>query len=765
MEDELRRLSRTTGAAVPLLLDRRHPEQERGLAELLRGGQVVEVCDSLEQQLTELVQARRPGRRLEPAELAAEIALQRGDCPEPLYGTWVFYPWRGRLVRVLPRAAFAELRADRNRLKILAAEQRELAGRRIGIVGLSVGNAVAATLAMEGVGGHLRLADGDTLALSNCNRLRACPADLGLNKAVLAARHVTEIDPYLEVEVWPAGLREAEIERFLLGSGRLDLLIDECDDLALKWRLRERASALGIPVVMHTSDGGLLDVERFDEHRGRPPLHGLLAPHEAAMLGDAGPEQRLGALLSLFPADSISPGMAASITELGVSLSSWPQLASEVVAGAGAVVSAARRILLGERLPSGRYAVDLARAIAPGAELSPDLAAAVPVPVAAAGSAPVAPVPVPVAAAGSVPVSLRAAGRDRDAVRFAVASAVLAPSAGNQQPWRFRWRAPVLECRAAIGSELARSRAACEVATGAALANLELAAQRLGLSCETELLGGGPGDLMARVKLASGRGAAPGELYEQIGRRATDRRLGPWTPLAPGVAQELAAAAEAAGGRLLWADERETRAELGEIVGAIARQRFVRASWHAELFRELRLDEEDDGTGIAAAELAMSREELLFLRLLARPEVAALLGRAGGGGRIAERERVAITGAAGVALLVIGARGGQSYLRGGWLLQQLWLRAARLGLGVQPLGIPLLWETSAADRPRTGPAAHGAPGEDLLDTELAGLRRRWQALFSLPADTTPVLLLRFTGAPPPTRRARRLPLEQVLQLE
>ena len=52
------------------------------------------------------------------------------------------------------------------------AEQRRLAELRVGVVGLSVGHSTALTLALEGVGGELRLADFDTLALSNLNRLR-----------------------------------------------------------------------------------------------------------------------------------------------------------------------------------------------------------------------------------------------------------------------------------------------------------------------------------------------------------------------------------------------------------------------------------------------------------------------------------------------------------------------------------------------------------------------------------------------------------------
>src|SRR5262249_27646093 len=110
---------------------------------------------------------------------------------------WVYYPWSGRLVHVLPPAEFRTLRSDRNRYKIAAEEQERLRSFRVGVAGLSVGLSVALTTALEGVGGSCRLADFDTLGLSNLNRLRAGAADLGVNKAVLAARQMYELDPYL----------------------------------------------------------------------------------------------------------------------------------------------------------------------------------------------------------------------------------------------------------------------------------------------------------------------------------------------------------------------------------------------------------------------------------------------------------------------------------------------------------------------------------------------------------------------------------------
>jgi tRNA A37 threonylcarbamoyladenosine dehydratase len=74
---------------------------------------------------------------------------------------------------------------------------------------------------MEGVGGRFRLADFDVFSLSNMNRLRASVQDVGLKKTHLAARQMFEIDPYLEIEIWPDGLSPERFDEFFLGEGPL----------------------------------------------------------------------------------------------------------------------------------------------------------------------------------------------------------------------------------------------------------------------------------------------------------------------------------------------------------------------------------------------------------------------------------------------------------------------------------------------------------------------------------------------------------------
>ncbi|MFC9963398.1 ThiF family adenylyltransferase [Nocardia ignorata] len=370
----------TPGAATsqfrPVLLDASSREGLRDLEALAASGAVGAVHDTIEDQLDELIRSEDPAVAHSADSLAVASHRISGGMPLWQWGTWVFYPWNGRLVHVLPREHFQRLRTDRNRDKIDRAQQHDLRGRRIGVVGLSVGNSAAVTLAMEGVGGSFRLADFDSLGLSNLNRLRAGVSDLGVSKAVLAARQMFEIDPYLDIELFTTGLTEESIGPFfdgVDGTAALDLLVEECDTVWAKVAAREYARRRGIPVLMDANDRGLLDVERFDLEPHRPLFHGRIGTSTSSDVARMDRGELLSFLLTVVDEPRLSPAMRDAIGEIGRSLSSWPQLASGVMLGGALVADTARRILLGEPIPSGRTYIDLDELIpALGQGISPE---------------------------------------------------------------------------------------------------------------------------------------------------------------------------------------------------------------------------------------------------------------------------------------------------------------------------------------------------------------------------------------------------------
>jgi molybdopterin/thiamine biosynthesis adenylyltransferase len=300
------------------------------------GIQFIELADEQRAALRELTPTPDPGLIDEPTRMA-------------------YYPWRRAVIGILGAASHRRLRLDRNRHLITAEEQARLGRLRVGIIGLSVGHAVAHTLAAQGLCGELRLADFDELELSNLNRVPATVFDQGVNKAIVAARRIAELDPYLFVSVDTAGITPASVDGFLDG---LDVVVEECDSLDTKVLVRECARRKGIPVLMATSDRGSMDVERFDLEPSRPVLHGLLGDLGTADLADLTTEDKVPHVLRILDAARLSPRIAASLLEVGKTLTTWPQLSGEVSLGAAVVAEAVRRIGLRERLPSGRVRID-----------------------------------------------------------------------------------------------------------------------------------------------------------------------------------------------------------------------------------------------------------------------------------------------------------------------------------------------------------------------------------------------------------------------
>lgn len=325
-------------------------------------GQIAFVNDEIERQMKELVRCRYPmGLSSRDEESYIQDLLQGKSLEE--YGVWVYYPWRKSLVHILDEEEFVEVRTNRNQLKISRAEQKVLSGKKIGVIGLSVGQSIALTIAMERTCGVLRLADFDTLDLSNMNRLRTGVFNLSVPKVVITAREIAEIDPYLAVEVFPSGVNTDNYENFLNDKGGIDVLVEVCDSFEVKLESRFRAREARIPVVMDTNDRGMIDIERFDLEPNRPIFHGLVNDLTVEKLNVLTESEKSKYLMQIVNAQDLSLRMKKSIPEIKCSIVSWPQLASEVVLGGGVTTAVCRSILLGQVTSSGRYYLDVEKII------------------------------------------------------------------------------------------------------------------------------------------------------------------------------------------------------------------------------------------------------------------------------------------------------------------------------------------------------------------------------------------------------------------
>jgi nitroreductase len=635
---------------------------------------------------------------------------------------WIYYPWRRAAVQLLGPNAFRRLRLDRNRNKLTASEQGRGAQLRIGVVGLSVGHAVAHTLALEGLCGQLRMTDFDDLELSNLNRVPGSVFDIGLNKSVVAARRIAELDPYLDVRVHELGVQESTIDEFLDG---LDIVVEECDSFDAKVLVRDRARARGIPLIMETSDGGVVDIERFDLEPRRPLFHGLLGDFSAASLAGLSNEEKVPFALQILDGDRLTSRMAASVLEVGRTLSTWPQLGGDVALGGASVAAAVRRIIRGEELPSGRVRVDL-DAILDGITEPTTGEAAVP----------------------QMPADLHAlfgTSDTRDAVLFAGSRA---PSAGNAQPWRFESDdagVTVRLDRARTSSTDVLGRASA-VGLGAVLHNMAVAAAARGVFGKADIAGSGDD---VRVRVDYGDTAVP-ELAAQLDAmldRRTNRAFGDRSELSADVRSALLHEA-VDGAQIRLITDPSILARFAAIAGAAERLRYLTPTLHAEMMAEIVAPSDTySDTGIDVDDLGLLPQQAPLMALLRRADVMAHLDAWGAGSALGADAQGRLMSASALAVVSHQDRDTADYVLGGQVMEALWIRAETLGLAVHPMTPIFLY----ADGP--GELEQVAPGRA---AELAELATQFnQALGIAEGEAvTSVLRLSRTGSTPPASRRR-----------
>lgn len=686
------------------ILDADTPDDDAVLRRL-RGNPGVEFIDRLDTQVANLGALRPSPDR----ELLAEPRR------------WAYYPWRRAVVAILGPRGYRAVRLDRNRNNITPAEQDRLGALRIGVAGLSVGHVIAHTLAAQGLCGHLRLADFDHLELSNLNRVPASVFDLGVNKACVAARRIAELDPYLPVEVFDAGLTFDTVDSFLHG---LDIVIEECDSLDMKAALRAGARARRIPVLMATSDRGLVDVERFDQEPQRPILHGLLGDLDLELLPGMSSRDKVPHILRHLEAERLSPRAAASLLEIDRTVSTWPQVAADVVLGASALAEGVRRIGLGEQLRSGRTRIDVGLALDQLCE--PDMAGHRPAPVDH---------PDPPELPGMAGII--------------TAAAIRAPSGGNVQPWCIQAR-PVdiaIDVDAQHTSTMDVGFRGSAVAVGAALMNARIAAAAhhvLGPSSFSDNVNGSP--LRATLKLVDGTDPGLAHLYQPMLERETNRHHGSPRPMDVATIEALSAAAHREGAQLHLITERDDIARAATLLAASDRIRYLTPHLHKEMVSELRWpgDAQPD-TGIDVRSLELGAD-LAMLDILRRTDVMTYLARWNAGSALGEDTRDRIVSSSALATVTVAGNGLGDYARGGAAVELIWIIAQQHKIAVQPVSPVFLYARDRAEFDGLSPQ---------FADELVQLRNDFQALAAIPSDQSAVLVLRFTVGPPTSVPSRR----------
>jgi len=125
--------------------------------------------------------------------------------------------------------------------------QQALLSAKVAIVGAGgLGGPVGLYLAAAGVG-QITIIDDDVVETSNLQRqVQFVQADIGMNKALVMADRLADLNPDIAAKAMPERLTEENAQALLGGH---DIVIDGVDSFETRFTLNAACLALGIPLV------------------------------------------------------------------------------------------------------------------------------------------------------------------------------------------------------------------------------------------------------------------------------------------------------------------------------------------------------------------------------------------------------------------------------------------------------------------------------------------------------------------------------------
>jgi molybdopterin/thiamine biosynthesis adenylyltransferase len=761
---QLKNIRRADERYVPDFFDLSDQKQAAELQKLLDSGNIT-IHDEIWGQLKELMKVRNPRIKIKPEEYPNLIEKHLAGRDITSYGLWVYYPWLAKLVHILSREEYIELRTAANRNKITTTERDILATKKVGVIGLSVGQSVALTIALERSCGELRLADFDTLELNNLNRIRTGVQNLGVRKVYAVAREIAEIDPFLKTVCYTEGITEENINDFFLKGGKLDAVIDECDGVDVKILCRIKAKELHVPVIMEASDRGTLDVERFDLHPDRPIMHGwlehLTIDFEVLKKLKTS-EEKLPYILPISGLETLSPRMKGSMVEIEETITTWPQLASAVALGGAVTADTCRRIFLGQFTDSNRYFIDLEQLIKEPETSQEKHELTLEEGISDAEM-------MRLIAEQNLQHDGKQITLDNNAVAKLVEAAITAPTGGNAQPWKWKYHEGILYL---FASHEYHTRlvdfnyTASYIGYGAASENLVLKAHEMGYDVQLQKLAGETGNLMATYRFyEQGRAVnliephVVDHLSTSIMERHANRLLVDRKAIDSGKLHKLEAAAQTVGGATLrfLTDEKDI-ATIAEVIASADRLRILHEGGHLDFLAEMVwTDEEAKRTrkGVDINTLDLTASEKIGFKMLQDYRVIKQLNHWKGGKGLGKVSHKSAACASAIGLITMPSYSIGNFFDGGRAVERVWLTATHEGIAFQPLSIStflfnrLRYE---GDRMFT---------EDVA-AELAEMRGKAEQVFSLDKESVDILMFRVFLSDRLPKRSERVPVQEVL---
>jgi molybdopterin/thiamine biosynthesis adenylyltransferase len=761
----------------PIFYDLNQKNDENELHKLLTSLPNLIILDEIDGQIEELIKLRNPKTKLTPKELKDKVKTYLNNTPKEQIGVWVYYPWLNKLIHLLSEKEFIEVRTNRNQYKITPQEEDILATKTIGIIGLSVGKAIATTIAMERICGELIIADFDVIELSNLNRIQTGVQNFNQKKTIVVAREIAEIDPYLKVSCLSDGLTEENMNEFFFSKGKkIDLCIEVCDGLSTKIYARQKAKELGIPVVMNSSDRGTTDVERFDLDKTLPILHGLVDHLDLNLVKEAKTnEEKVPYLLPMLGIETSSERLKASMLEIEQTITTWPQLASGVIMGGGICTDVCRRILLNQFTNSGRYFVDVEE------QINNDVTDYI----SASNNQEEKINLTPKTNIEDYRNLFQEANEKlfinnnesceltNSEVTELIKYAIMAPTAGNIQPWKWIYKNKklfLLHDKKRAESILNYRDTASLMGLGASAENVILKAHQMGYEVKINKFPlGFPHEVYADFEFFDNNNIEHltienhffDELVHAIPKRITNRTLNKRIPLKNNVEKYLQSIIQSIAGAELKIFTSDEKIEaLKEIITEIDWIIMTNKGCHKQFMHEIRwnskeVEETKDGLDLDTFDITPT--ERAGLMVARNWNVTKHAKKWGLGKSFGKMSKKAIESSSALGLITMPKVYPEAYFDGGRAIQKVWLGATIEGVSFQPLSLSTFLSERIAD--------NNFEGLEDVKAKIIDLYTKLKVVCEIKDGLTDIFLFRLCYADDPKVKPLRRPIEDVLIYE
>jgi hypothetical protein len=499
---------------------------------------------------------------------------------------------------------------------------------------------------------------------------------------------------------------------------------------------------------MDMSDRGMFDIERFDLDPNYPTLHGLLNEELTyeflASLKTS--EDKLPYMLPMVGIDTLSPKMKASILEVASSITTWPQLGSDVIMGGAVSANVARRILLGDRLKSGRSWVDIDKLfqvegenqVTINTEVDSDIYSS------------------EYNSANSI--------LSDDEIASLLKAASLAPSPGNLQRWMWSFRNDEIHLTNTHHSNVKlgdHGNVGSNLSYGAALENLILTAKSLGYDFQLKLFPSEIAEVVAVVKLNKANVQAD-DLSAYIHTRQTHRLDGEEEFDLDKLDQlrDLIARSNSEELFIQLLDQETDVSKIASLIGRGDRLRLMNELGYREFFKEeIRWNKEEAetiGDGLDISLFDFTPSDLIGLKLANDESAMAFLREIGGGKGFEKISPKSFKKHHKIIVFSVRDYSNSAIVKAGMQIQRFWLNCSGLQLGIHPYTVMQML------------FSHLYIGSDILSKsekkELQAIHDSFHDVIGMnPNEYKSVFLAKVICNPAPQRRSYRKPINKIFK--